>query len=61
MNGTNLPFSNGLKNTFLESFNDQGDLHFSVVASQPLTKPVFVSINNLLCEELGLDPGRHIQ
>ena len=57
MNGTNLPFTNGLKNTFLESFNDQGDLHFAVVASQPLTKPVFVSINNLLCEELGLDPG----
>ena len=57
MNETHFTFTKRLKNTFLEVFKDTGDLHFVAVKSQPLTNPVFVSINNLLCEKLGLDAG----
>ena len=56
MTDTNFPLVRDLKNTFLDAFSDQSDLHCSAVAPNPLSSPVLVSSNDQLAKELGLKP-----
>jgi uncharacterized protein YdiU (UPF0061 family) len=56
MTDTNFPLARNLKNTFFDAFSDQGDLHYSVVAPNPLSGPVLVSSNDQLAKDLGLKP-----
>jgi len=56
MTDHNFPLQWDLQNTFFDTFKDQNDLHCSAVAPSPLHKPVMVSSNALLAEELGLEP-----
>ena len=44
-----------LQHTFFQTFEQQGDLHFSQVSPSGLEQPVLVSANRQLADELGLD------
>ena len=44
-----------LQHTFFDTFESQGDLHFSQVNPSGLEQPVLVSANRQLADELGLD------
>jgi len=56
MTDSNFPLTRDLKNTFFDAFKDQGDLHCSPVAPNPLSSPVLVSSNDRLAKDLGLKP-----
>ena len=56
MTDADFPLTRDLKNTFFDAFKDQGDLHYSPVAPNPLSSPVLVSSNNRLAKDLGLKP-----